>query len=104
MQPTLDLTVIIPNYNTKDFLKQCLTSIYTNTTDLSFEVICLDENSRDGSADMVSRDFPQAVLIRNETPRYYVGNNNLGMTMSQARYACLLNSDTLIIGNAFRNL
>ena len=99
-----DLTIIIPNYNTRELLRQCLSSIYEFTRGISFEVICFDDNSTDGSADMVASQFPQAILIRNKTNQLYVRNNNLGMKMSQARYACLLNSDTMLIGNAFESL
>jgi GT2 family glycosyltransferase len=100
----LDLTIIIPNYNTRDLLRLCLASIYQFTRDIRFEVICIDDNSSDASADMVVAEFPQVILIRNTTNQLYVRNNNLGMQMSQARYACLLNSDTKLIGNAFKAL
>ena len=100
----LDLTIIIPNYNTRDLLRQCLLSIYEFTVGIRFEVICIDDNSTDGSADMVGSQFPQAILIRNDTNQLYVRNNNLGMKMSRARYACLLNSDTMLLDNAFESL
>jgi GT2 family glycosyltransferase len=67
-------------------------------------VICIDDNSKDGSADMVAEAFPEVILVRNQANQGYVRNTNLGMRMSRARYACHLNSDTLLIGNAFRSL
>jgi len=97
----LDITIIVPNYNTKALLRECLASIYTHTAGISFEVICVDDNSSDGSADMVASEFPQAILVRNKVGLLYAKNNNLGMKMSRARYACLLNSDTNISANAF---
>lgn len=100
----LDLTIIVPNYNTKEFLYQCLKSVYENTSGIAFEVICIDDNSSDGSAEMVEKLFPQVILVRNRTGQYYAKNNNRGLRESKARYACLLNSDTKIIGNAFRQL
>ncbi len=100
----LDLTIIIPNYNTRELLRNCLHSIYQHTSGISFEVICLDDNSPDGSADMVAECFPHAILVRNKQNLYYTRNNNLGMKMSRARYACLLNSDTVILDNAFAAL
>lgn len=104
MESLLDLTVIIPSYNTRRLLGDCLSSIYRHTRDLSFEVICLDDNSGDGSADMVAEAFPGVILVRNQANYGYVRNTNLGMRMSRARYACHLNSDTLLISNAFRAL
>jgi hypothetical protein len=100
----LDLTIIVPNYNTQEFLYQCLRSVYENTFGIAFEVICIDDNSGDGSAEMVEKLFPQVILVRNRTGQYYAKNNNRGLRESKARYACLLNSDTKIIGNAFRQL
>jgi GT2 family glycosyltransferase len=104
MWPLLDLTVIIPNYNTRELLHNCLSSIYQHTRGIAFEVICVDDNSFDGSAEMVAEDFPHVILVRNEVNHGYVRNTNLGMSMSRARYACHLNSDTLLIGNAFQAL
>jgi GT2 family glycosyltransferase len=100
----LDLTIIIPSYNTRGLLHDCLQSIYQYTTGITFEIICLDDNSPDRSADMVAENFPQVILVRNPVNLFYTQNNNLGMRMSRARYACLLNSDTKLIGNAFEAL
>ena len=100
----LDLTIIIPSYNTRGLLQDCLQSIYQHTTGVTFEVICLDDNSPDGSADMVAESFPRVILVRNPVNLLYAKNNNLGMRMSRARYACLLNSDTKLIGNPFEAL
>ncbi len=54
----LDLTVIIPNYNTKALVQQCLASIYQYTQGIQFEVICIDDGSTDGSAEMVESTLP----------------------------------------------
>jgi GT2 family glycosyltransferase len=100
----LDLTVFISNYNTRELLRNCLKSIYQHTSGLAFEVVCVDDNSSDGSADMVAANFPQVVLIRNTTNQLYARNHNLGMRRSRARYVCHLDSDTLLIGNALQSL
>ncbi|MGB6386255.1 MAG: glycosyltransferase family 2 protein [Terriglobales bacterium] len=104
METPLDLTVIIPSFNTRHLLRNCISSIYERTHGITFEIICIDDQSPDDSADMVAEAFPEVILVRNQTNQFYVRNNNLGMRMSRARYACLLNSDTLLIGNAFRAL
>jgi len=100
----LDLTIIIPNYNTRELLRQCIGSIYENTYGIEFEVICIDDNSSDGSADMVGALFPQVRLVRNQTGQFYAKNNNRGLRESNARYACMLNSDTRLIENSFERL
>jgi len=104
MAAPFDLTVIIPSYNTRELLRNCISSIYEHTRGLRLEIICLDDHSPDGSADMVAGIFPEVTLVRNHTNQFYVRNNNLGMRMSRARYACLLNSDTVLTSNAFRAL
>jgi GT2 family glycosyltransferase len=104
MDNTLDLTVIIPSYNTRQLLGDCIASIYEHTRGVAFEVICIDDNSADASAEMVAEAFPEVILVRNQVNQGYVRNTNLGMRMSRARLACHLNSDTRLIGNAFRAL
>lgn len=104
MNSMLDLTIIVPSYNTRDLLRDCLSSIYKTTLHISFEVICLDDNSKDGSADMVEREFPEVILVRNQRNMFYSANNNLGMKMSKARYALLLNSDVIVTKGALQHL
>ncbi len=98
----MDLTIIIPNYNTRALLRNCLDSIYRHTDGVSFEIICVDGNSPDGSADMVAAEFPDVVLVRNAANESYARSVNQGLRLSHGRYACLLDSDTLLIENALR--
>jgi GT2 family glycosyltransferase len=100
----LDLTIIVANYNTRDLLQSCLESVYRYTEDISFEVICVDDASPDGSADMVAEHFPQVILIRNPERRLYARNHNAGMRIGLGRYACHLDSDTLLRSNAMAEL
>jgi GT2 family glycosyltransferase len=100
----VDLTVVISNFNTRTLLRNCIASIYRYTEGISFEVICFDDNSSDGSADMVAQTFPEVTLVRNTVNRLYAKNQNQGLKMARGRYACLLDSDTLLTGNAFAAL
>jgi hypothetical protein len=102
--PILDLTVIIPNYNTRGLVRNCIDSIYRLTEGISFEIICVDGNSPDGSAAMIAEEFPNVVLIRNQSNESYGRSVNQGLRMARGRYACLLDSDTMLIGNAFQSL
>src|ERR1700677_4400177 len=101
VMPVVDLTIIISNYNTRALLRNCLQSIYEHTRGIRFEVICVDGNSPDGSADMVTEEFPEVVLIRNGSNESYGRSVNRGLRASRGRYACLLDSDTLLIEDAF---
>jgi N-acetylglucosaminyl-diphospho-decaprenol L-rhamnosyltransferase len=100
-QALLDLTIIVANYNTRELLRSCIESVFRYTEGINFEVICIDDDSPDGSADMVAAFFPQVILVRNPRRLLYARNHNLGMSMSRARYACHLDSDTLLTNNAF---
>ena len=100
----LDLTISISSYNTRALLRNCIQSIYQYTQGISFEIICIDDNSSDGSADMVAQTFPQVILVRNKANQLYAKNQNTGIRMSRGRYVCLLDSDTRLTGNAFQSL
>jgi hypothetical protein len=99
-EPLLDLTIIIANYNTRDLLQSCLESVYRYTEGISFEVICIDDASPDGSAEMVAEQFPHVILIRNSERHLYARNHNAGMRIALGRYACHLDSDTFLRSNA----
>jgi N-acetylglucosaminyl-diphospho-decaprenol L-rhamnosyltransferase len=98
------LSVIIVNHNGKDFLGQCLTSLYASGSDLNFETIVVDNHSGDGSSIMVRRDFPQVCVIENGENLGFARANNIGMAMAEGEYILLLNSDTKVIGDALTQL
>ncbi len=78
-------------------VRNCIDSIYRFTESIAFEIICVDGNSPDGSAAMIAEEFPNVVLIRNQCNESYGRSVNQGL-------ACLLDSDTMLTGNAFRSL
>jgi GT2 family glycosyltransferase len=100
----IDLSICIVNWNVRDLLKACLTSIYKNTKDISFEVIIVDNNSSDDSVRMIKSDFPQAVVIENNYNAGFTRANNQAIKVSQGRYIMLLNPDTEVIDNALNKM
>jgi GT2 family glycosyltransferase len=64
----------------------------------------VDDDSPDGSADMVAQQFPRVILIRNPERHLYARNHNAGMRVALGRYACHLDSDTLLTSNAMAAL
>ena len=97
----VDLSIVIVNYNTRDYLRNCLASIEAQSGstlhgDLAVEVIVVDNASKDGSAAMVRGEFPQVVLVEPGVNTWFTGGNNLGVSHAQGEFVLLLNSDTLI--------
>lgn len=100
----MDLSVIIVNWNTKDLLSDCLHSVYKTASDLVIEVLVVDNDSTDGSVEMVRCDFPQVRLIENEENVGFARANNQALSVSQGRYALLLNSDAMVRPGSIRTL
>lgn len=98
----MDISVIIVNYNTKDITKQCLDSIYKWTRDVRFEVIVVDNNSNDGSKEMLEC-YPNIKYIQSGANLGFGKANNLGYKHSSGKYVLLLNSDTYLLNNALKN-
>ena len=99
---TKDVSVIIVNYNTKQLLKDCLTSIYEKTDSIDFEVIVSDNGSHDGSAEMCRECFPQVRLIENNANLGFGAANNRGLSVATGKYIFYLNSDTVLLNNAIK--
>lgn len=88
-----ELSIVIVSFNTQELLKECLEHLYAILKGISFEVIVVDNASRDGSFEMVQREFPSVRSV--QTP-YNIGfgpANNIGFKMVFADYILLLNSD-----------
>ncbi len=90
----MDLSIIIVNFNTRDFLKNCLKSIFDQAG--KFEVWVVDNASSDGSVEMVEREFPQVKLIKNKENTGFAKANNLALKMANGQFVFLLNSDTIL--------
>ncbi|MCK4325603.1 glycosyltransferase family 2 protein [bacterium] len=98
----MELSIIIPNWNTKSLLDKCLESIFEHTIEVHFEVIVIDDCSSDGSPDMVREKYPEVILLENSKNLWFTKTSNLGIRKSQGKYLLLLNSDTVIHSNAFK--
>jgi GT2 family glycosyltransferase len=98
----MDVSIIIVNYNTKTFLKQCLESIFAKTKDITFEIIVVDNNSTDGSQQMLKDEFPNIILIESSENLGFGRANNLGAKSATGKYLIFLNSDTILLNNAIK--
>ncbi len=102
----LDLGIVIVNYNTRDELARCLDSIAASEGCYRYKVVVVDNNSQDGSAEMLHDKYPWVRLIASERNGGYAYANNLGLRLlgyggqgraeALPRYALLLNPDTIL--------
>jgi N-acetylglucosaminyl-diphospho-decaprenol L-rhamnosyltransferase len=104
MPDTIDLSIIIINWRSKDFLRKCLASIYANTRDVPFEIIVIDNASFDGSEEMVHREFPEVQFIQSAENLGFARANNLGFDRSKGQNILFLNPDTEVSDGAIRAL
>ena len=96
----MDLSVVIVNWKVRDLLEKCLESLYRFTDGLEFEVFVVDNDSQDGSVEMVASRFPQAELIASNRNLGFAKGNNEAIRQSRGEFVLLLNPDTEFIDNA----
>jgi len=94
---SIELSVVIVNWRTPDALRECIRSVYAQEDAPPLEVIVIDNDSRDGSAEMVEREFPQARLIANDENLGFAVACNQGIRVARGRdFVLLLNPDTVV--------
>ena len=98
----MKLSVIIVNYNVQYFLENCLNSVYNSSKDIDFEVLVVDNNSVDGSLEMLKEKFPQTTVIANKDNKGFSKANNQGIKIAKGEYVVLLNPDTVVEENTFK--
>ena len=99
-----DISIVIVNWKAKDFLKKCLKSIFDYQNDYQVEVFVVDNDSQDGSVEMLKEKFPQVKLIQNEKNSGYCGGNNVGIKNANGEFIIILNPDTIVESNLIDKL
>lgn len=97
----MELSVIIVSFNVKDFLRQCLLSAKIAAENIDHEIFVIDNNSEDGSVDMIKREFSEVNLIANKVNSGFSAANNQGIKKSTGRFVLLLNPDTIVEKSTF---
>lgn len=100
----MKLTVVIVNYNVKYFLEQCLYAALKAGAQVSSEIIVVDNNSVDGSCQMVEEKFPEVKLIANAENVGFSKANNQAIYIAQGEYILLLNPDTVVEEDCFTKI
>lgn len=95
-QNTLQLSIVIVNYNVYHFLSLCLKSVQKACVGINAEIIVVDNASSDNSCDLVSKNFPEVELICNQDNVGFSKANNQGVNKAKGEYVLILNPDTVV--------
>lgn len=95
-----DLTICIVSYNNKDLVAHAISSIQKQTKDISYQIILVDNASKDGTAEMVETTFAEVIVIRNNKNTGFSSATNLAIPKSNGRYFVLFNADAYLKNNA----
>lgn len=93
---TKDISIVIVNYNVKDFLFKCLSSVRAASEGLNVETIVVDNNSVDGSVEYLAPQFPEVNFIKLDENIGFGRANNLAFSQSNGKYILILNPDTIL--------
>lgn len=99
-----DVSIVIVSWNVRELLRDCLESIATHRGSLDCEIIVVDNQSGDGSAEMVRHDFPGVQLVQSEVNLGFARGNNRGFALAKGRHVFILNPDTLLVDDSLSRL
>ena len=94
--PKIHVSIIIVNYNVKEYLVNLINSINRSSGNLNIEIIVVDNNSTDGSPEYLTNRYPDIQFIANTRNVGFGKANNQGIHIARGEYILLLNPDTLI--------
>ena len=100
----MDLSVVIVSYNTNELLVDCLKSVKVAVKNIKSEVFVIDNNSHDGTPEMVKRNFPWVKLIANSDNRGFSKANNQAIKIARGKYVLILNPDTRVLQDTFTKM
>ena len=98
----VQVSVVIVNYNVREFLRQALNSVTRALAGIRSEVFVVDNNSVDGSVAMVSQEFPDVQVIANRKNVGFAAANNQAIRKAKGEYLLILNPDTVLEEDTIR--
>jgi len=93
------LSILIVNWNTSSYLKQCLLSIRSQCTSIDHDIFVFDNNSTDNSVEMLNKEFKEVKLFTSGINIGFGGANNSLLKHTESEYILFLNPDTLFLDN-----
>lgn len=99
-----DVSIIVVSFNTREMTLACLRSVIEQTTTVSYELLVVDNDSHDGSAEAIQREFPSVTLIEPERNLGFARANNLAAHQATGEHLLLLNPDTVVLHHAIDTL
>lgn len=96
----MDVSIILVNYNTCKLTIEAIASVYEFTKKINFEVIVVDNASKDDTLQEIEKKFPEVIILKNPKNIGFGQANNLGMEIAKGKYIFLLNTDTYLLNNA----
>ncbi|HEV2114923.1 MAG TPA: glycosyltransferase family 2 protein [Terriglobales bacterium] len=99
-----ELSIIIVNWNSAEYLWRCLGSLFSANCDCNFEVLVVDNGSYDGCGEMLSEHFPQVRFLQLPKNLGFAAANNLAFAFSAGRNLLFLNPDTEVVGQGLRRM
>ncbi len=104
MNSQIDVSIVIISWKMKDLLQSCLNTIYNFTSGITFEIIVIDNNSLDGTSEMIETEFPEIILIKNPENRGVAPARNQGIEIAKGKYVLILDADVELIENSILKL
>jgi GT2 family glycosyltransferase len=101
---SVDVSVIIVNYNSTVLLKNCFNSIDEFTKEINYEIIVVDNNSMEGDIEEQLKNYDRIKLIKNDVNRGFGAANNQGVKIAKGKYVLLLNNDTIFFENTIKKV
>lgn len=100
----VDISIIIVNWNTQEYLRTCLESIQTTVRGLHVQIIVVDNASSDDSVKMVKQNFPRVLLLPQQDNLGFAAGNNEGIRSATGRYLFFINSDVKVLDECIQRL
>jgi len=93
----MNISIVIVNYNVKDLLDNCISSIHkASLGKYSTEIFVVDNNSIDKSAEFIKQKYPDVIVIENDKNIGFSKANNIALAQATGKYVLILNPDTVL--------